>query len=548
MPSASVPPPAAEVLTVEAEQDPDLWLRVLSWIVVIFSVAQVLVFSFGRDQGIYGAVAEGILRGGVPYRDVWDFKPPGIFFIYATSFAVFGKTMMAPRLIEAIMMIGAVLGLRRLGGVFFQSRTAGIMAGAVYSLVHAQMDFWHTGQPESFAGPLTIYAMVLTTHPWSRHRAPLAYIGTGLLFGAAFVLKPPFGGGAIACAYFLTAHRRAHGASWPRALAPFLWIGLSSLVPILLTCSWFSLKGGWSALSWTLFEFAPGYTALSWDKKSASDMFFQSMSEGFFGLSSLLAMGTIAVAAIHPRADREREGLLLVLGVLSFQFVGIAIQGKFFQYHFAASVPLIAFLAGQGYYKLWRRVGLDSISGVVAFCAFMIVACTMRLPVRDTPGGFWHRSVVRTEYLLSAGRSISRDELDAQLHYVAGYDLDAARKVASELDRYVDAGDYLYIWGFEPVIYSLTETLPASRYVYNVPQRAKWQNERPRRTLMADLRDHPPEAIVTQVRDAIPFVTGNRLNSTDSLPLFPEFERYLNSRYRKAKSVDRFTIWLPIEE
>jgi hypothetical protein len=259
-------------------------------------------------------------------------------------------------------------------------------------------------------------------------------------------------------------------------------------------------------------------------------------------------MGTIAVAAIHPRALREREGLLLILGVLSFQFVGIAIQGKFFQYHFAASVPLVALLAGHGYYKLWRRVGLDSLSGVVAFCAFMVVAATMRLPVNDTPGGFWHRSIVRMQYLLSAGRSISRDELDAQLHYVAGYNLDVARKIANELDRHVDEGDYLYIWGFEPVIYSLTETIPSSRYVYNVPQRAKWQNERPRRTLMNDLESHPPEVIITQVRDAIPFVTGNRLNSTDSIPLFPEFERFLNSRYRKAKTLDRFSIWLPVDD
>ena len=68
-------------MTAEAEHDPDLWLRVLSWVIVIFSVAQVLVFSFGRDQGIYGLVAEGMLQGEVPYLDRWDFEPPGIFFV-----------------------------------------------------------------------------------------------------------------------------------------------------------------------------------------------------------------------------------------------------------------------------------------------------------------------------------------------------------------------------------------------------------------------------------------------------------------------------------
>src|SRR6187551_1979283 len=133
MPSASVPPPStADVLTAETNHDPDTWLRVLSWTVVVFSLAQILVFSFGRDQGIYAVVAESVLQGKVPYRDAWDFKPPGIFFVYAAAFGAFGKSMIAPRLLEVAAVLGAVLGLRRLGGTFLDSRTAGIMGGACY--------------------------------------------------------------------------------------------------------------------------------------------------------------------------------------------------------------------------------------------------------------------------------------------------------------------------------------------------------------------------------------------------------------------------------
>lgn len=540
-----MPPPSASVLTGEVEQDPELWLRVIAWVTISLSLVQVLAFSFGRDQGIYGVVAEGILRGQVPYRDLWDFKPPGIFFIYAGSFALFGKSMLAPRLIEVVFLFGAVLGLRRLGGVFFQSRTAGLLAGAIYVLVHAQLDFWHTGQPESFAGPLTIYALVVTTHDWGRKRRPLAWIAVGLLFGLAFVLKPPFGGGAIACAYYLSAHRRREGASLPRAFIPFLWIGLASLIPILITGAWFWYKGGWPALSWTLFEFAPGYTELSWVNRSAGGMFFLALSEGFFGYSSLLAFGVVAAASIHPRAQGEREAFMLILGVLAFQFVGIAIQGKFFQYHFGASVPLIALIAAQGYLKLWRRIALGSLSGSVVFALFMILAASMRLPVNDTPEGFWHRNLLRLEYLLSGGRSLSRAQLDEKLHYVGGYNLDGAKQTALELSQHVAPGRPIYIWGFEPVIYSLSHTLPSSRYIYNVPQRATWQSQPARAGLLSDLRRNPPDAIVTQRRDAMHFVTGNPLDSTDSLPLFPEFESYLTARFVEYKSIDRFTLWLP---
>lgn len=545
MPSASVPPPsAAGVLTADTSEDPDSWLRIVSWIVIVFSLAQILVFSFGRDQGIYAMVADGILEGQLPYRDRWDFKPPGIFFVYATAFGLFGKSMIAPRLLEVALVLGAALGLRRLGGVLFDNRTAGIMGAACYALIHAQMDFWHSGQPESFAGPLTVFALVLAVGDWPKRRWIFAYLGIGFLFGCAFLLKPPFGGGAIVCAYYLCSQRRADGRSWWSALLPLRWIGLSSVIPIAACWLWFSARGGHSALVWTLFEFAPGYTALSWKGHEAGSMFFQTMSEGFFGLSSLLALGTVALASIHPRADREREALLLLLGVLGFQFVGIAIQGKFFQYHFGASLPLLGLMAGQGYYKLWRRLGPGSPSSVLAYGAFMVIAATMKLPVDDTPEGFWKRSVIRAQYLLSGGRSISREELDERLHYVAGYNLSVARQVAHEITHLTGPNDPIYIWGFEPIIYWLSERSPSSSAIYNVPQRASWQADKAWSRLWSDLKARPPQLIAIQSLDVIPHVTGNPLDSADSLPTFPAFESYIHEHYEQVKTIDRFSLWV----
>lgn len=544
MSSASVPPPsAADVLTADTEHDPDAWLRILSWMVVVFSLAQVLVFSFGRDQGIYAVVGDGILLGEIPYRDRWDFKPPGIFFIHALASALFGQSMLAPRLLEVAALLGAVLGLRRLGGQFFDSRTAGLLGGACYALVHSQLDFWHTGQPESFAGPLTIFALVLTTHDWSRRRMALAWIGVGLLFGMAFLLKPPFGGGAIACAYALSAKRRAEGLGWARAGTPFFWIGLSSLLPIVCCVLWFVLNGGYPAMSWTLFDFAPGYTALSWEQREAGAMFFDALTDAFFRHSSVLGLGTVAALALHPRAQREREGVVLLLGVLAFQLVGITIQGKFFQYHYGASFPLVALIAGQGYYKLWRRIGPGSPSGTFSFAAFLLIAATMRLPVYDTPGSYWERSAIRLQYLLSGGHSLSREELDERLHYVGGYNLFSARRAAHEVKQLTVPGAPIYIWGFEPIIYRLSERRPSSAYIYNVPQRARWETDRAWRRLWAELQEHPPATIVTQRRDVMPFVTGSRLDSVDSLRQFPQFLSYLEEKFEHQSTVDRFEIW-----
>ena len=38
------------------------------------------------DEAIYATIAREILHGAVPYRDIWEIKPPLIFYLYAIVF------------------------------------------------------------------------------------------------------------------------------------------------------------------------------------------------------------------------------------------------------------------------------------------------------------------------------------------------------------------------------------------------------------------------------------------------------------------------------
>src|SRR6186713_1473285 len=139
MPTESVRPPA-EVVPRLAVRDPDQWLAIICWLVIGFSALSILLYSFGRDQGIYAVVADTILKGGMPYRDAWDFKPPGIFLTYTLAQALFGKSMLAIRLLEAIALVAVSFGFERLGQVFFDRPKAGLVAAAVAALVHAELE------------------------------------------------------------------------------------------------------------------------------------------------------------------------------------------------------------------------------------------------------------------------------------------------------------------------------------------------------------------------------------------------------------------------
>jgi len=541
MPSSSLPPPAADVVPRFSIKDPDVWLKAVAWVTIVGCALQILTFSFGRDQSIYAVVGDGVLHGEVPYRDLWDFKPPGIFFLYALAQALFGKNMMAPRLLEVLAFFGCVAVMRRIATAVFDNKTVGLVGAAVALLIHAQLEFWHTGQPESFGALFTLLGVMLTVEPNARKSSRCYWIG--VTFGCAALLKPPLGGGVLVCLAFLTQRERLLVNKPWQALRPALWVGLGFAVPLLLCLAWFWAKGGVEAMYWTLGRFTPGYTTLGWEGRRASDMLYHAIEEAFFKFSALAAAGVIAAAAMTPLYHREREALFLLLGVITMHVAGIAMQGKFFAYHYGATLPLIALIAGVGLYKLWRRCIGGGLGGALAFFSFVAVAVPMRYAVRDLPQFFWERSWIRMQYLLRMAPYDSRERMDEELAVVADYNLAADRQVARDVRARTRPDQKVYVWGFEPAIYWLSDRAPSSRFIYNVPQRSPWEADYARRELLQDLKDAPPSVVVVQMRDVFPNVVGDALDSNDSLPNFPELQRWLDARYTVARRIEDFDVY-----
>jgi hypothetical protein len=116
--------------------------------------------------------------------------------------------------------------------------------------------------------------------------------------------------------------------------------------------------------------------------------------------------------------------------------------------------------------------------------------------------------------------------------------------VASFLHDRVPEGRPVLVWGFEPVIYDLAERRPATRYLYDVPQRVAWAKAREREILMGDLGASPPAAIVVEHRDVFPVVTGDAIDSADTLRDFPALAELIASRYALTATIEDFDVYL----
>lgn len=499
-------------------------------IAIAFLAGQIAMFGYGRDQGIYAMVADAVLRGQMPYRDAWDFKPPGIFLVYAAARALFGPAQVGIRVLEVLGLFGMCAAIVKLAERFFQSRATGFLAAALAVLAHAQLDFWHTAQPESFGGMLTIFALLLAAFP-QEEPAPSTrrVFFAGVLFGFAGLLKPPLAGGGAVLALYLAHREWQSSAEKPRkerlrsAGIPFLWVALGGATPIALTALWFLAKGALRDLHAVLFVFTPYYTKLGWEGSSVGGMFYWGFIEWLTTYCSALSIGVLLALGFNAEG-RHRPFLALVLGIIAIHLVGVTMQGKFFPYHYGATWPLTALVAAYGYDRLRGRLEARGSLGRVAFGIAVIASCLGRSATKDTPDSFMSRC--RKRIVLLAGGFRDQTTMDG-LMSIADVNAASNRRAAEIMRERVAPGRPVFVWGFEPVIYDLAERPFASRFLYNVPQRVAWSKADMRKTLLEDLARNPPAAVVVEHNDVFPMVTGDAIDSAGTLFDFWDFYVFL---------------------
>jgi hypothetical protein len=221
--------------------------------------------------------------------------------------------------------------------------------------------------------------------------------------------------------------------------------------------------------------------------------------------------------------------------------VGVVMQAKFFPYHWGATWPLTALLAGLGFHRVWERLARLGPLGVALFFAFVSATAFFRTASTDLEHTFSQRCRQRIAVFTHSPRDIAAVD---RLASVADVNAAANREVAAFLNARVPEGRGVFVWGFEPVIYDLAGRAPVTRYLYDVPQRVAWAKAREREILMRDLAASPPAAIVVEHRDVFPMVTGDAIDSADTLRDFPALAGLIASRYTLETTIEDFDVYL----
>ena len=496
--------------------------------------APMLLYPFGRDQAMFACGADVLRRGGALYRDFWDVKPPGVYWLYWGSFAAFGRSMLAPRVMDFLFSLGTAGALvligRRLGSLW-----GGAAAGFAFLVRYTLgFDYWGSAQGDGLASlPLTLAVLVMLR---AEHRRNWRWAAlSGALVGVAIAIKFTLG---IVLVLPLAAIALSKGEELAARLARLSGyvLGAGAVVGVAMAAIW--RTGALGEMLEIMFSWNAHYAQI---RASGSGVAASQVARFWLGGTHVIlpVIGALALVGLTDLAARRREVRLwwVPAGWLALMLVQTVMQGKYFQYHWLPALPPLGLLAGDGLAALWRVTGARiGRTGGRRAAAAVGLAGLVALVAGGWIGQF-RPEIARATGRMSAGAFAAgfRDRQD--------YSLSADLQVARFLDEHLATGGCTFIWGFEPAVYFLANRPPATRFISMQPLVTPWSPPEWRRELIADLDSRKPPYILALHNDAMPWVTLRPGDSAQNLADFPELTQLLATDYRPYARIEDFDIW-----
>ena len=531
----------------------------------------VIAEPFGRDQGIFAYIGQTILHGGVPYRDAWDHKTPGLYVAYALAFAAFGQGMPSVQLLDGVSLTITALFLYLIGRRL-HSEAAGLVGAFLYGVSATLLfEWWDRGQAEIYmacTSTLAVYCLLraFASSPAPRtspaEDAPAHFQRAlsetdlalcGIFCGATVYFKPSAlpllaGLGLMVIVQYWSA-----GARHMVRPAFVLGIGFAlSFVPMLV---YFAANGALNDLIQTVLVFNTYHARIGGNPTLAGIVggtldFAASMNI----LAPLAVVGLWAIGASASAGAGQRSSLtttparLLIPIWLISAAAGIWTQGKFFSYHWSPVLPALGLLAAWGLLAIsreLRQAQARSPRTLAALVCLAVVAVYAAALLHDHAPK-WTRDA---SFLL--GRTTSEQYLANFSHNIQGRDIYSfaqTQQAALYLQAHSAPDDYVLVWGFQALVNYLADRRSPTRYIFTYPLTF----DRPetafrvqaRRTFLHDLEARPPLYIVLVTNDV------NPLQAVDSYSLlagFPEFQHVIQQRYRIETDIGEFHLYRRVD-
>ncbi len=339
---------------------------------------------FNVDSPIYWAVGRGILNGLLPYTDLFETKPPGIFLLSSLSIW-FGGNMQLGALAQAavflhipLLVVGGALRIRHIAhrGLLLTVVLSAIVFGSLLSLYSAERS--GEFQVESFGALFVLAYAAVITKPAIKKKKTQTIICALLLY-CAIGLKEPFIMTALACSLLLA---RRPSDIVRTFMIPVCVTAVAGFVTLLLT----------GYLDGYLHVYLPemlgkhieqNYSPL-WQRGFFLERTYTDIAVYVPALAWMVA-GMCAAALLQLRLRHSLRHsaftLACVLSALYLMILAIGVGGSYWNHHFTFAIPGYAAL----FFVFIRETAMHwhRLLPRLAVTAFGIISCFAAVQIPD---------------------------------------------------------------------------------------------------------------------------------------------------------------------
>lgn len=487
-------------------------------------------FSYpGRDGGIFLYVGSLILKGRIPYLEVWENKGPLVFYINALGQALFDGSRWGVWFLEFLFFFCAgVLGyivIKRLMGVipalvgtFIWTIAAGnVLQGGnfseEYSLLFsfiALFGFW-----KSLEHPQKNFYVLLV----------------GISLGLNILLRPnniSMQAGA-AGAYLILA---LFSKEWRIFFKRVLWYAIGVLVVIVPVILYFSIQGALTEMINVVLVFNFQYSDGINPASILDGLMSASRAIGVVYVAiAILGYGFLLWALFKNRLNNLLDKFLLILLIgWPIEAVLSALSGRNYLHYFIGWAPYVGLLCGYVVYLLLRQFAPNSDR----YSIFVLLALIGMTLVSNMT--IWKN-------------------YGAVLAQIGSAELDYRDPVASYIMENTSPQDKVFVWGFRPIINfvsgreSPVSFLPYPLIHVDTPLGNHWADQ-----FYSQLTTDPPALIVNviepadreRIPDLDPIVRKEYKIKRKEVVLAPNLQDtldFIEQNYVRIESVNGYDIY-----
>lgn len=466
------------------------------------------------DEGVYSYIGWGMFDGLVPYKDVFDHKPPGIYMLYAVAFWLLGPTALSVKVFGTIYTLGTVLAVFLVG-----RKMAGEKAGCMAALLFA---IFSSGPKIEGGGVNTEIFMVLpyTLAAYYLLKAVETgegkhYLHFGLWTGLASTIKQVALVNLLwLAAYLLVSMWRER--RWSVLARSAVLVTVGTILPWLPFILYFYLNSAIGEFFYWQVGFNIKYMHKSYELLPVTAIFIHRI-KGVLSENGLLWL--LSIAGIRCLWQQVRNSGNCSLGrevkpsqptaffLMStwplFSCLGIALGGRYYGHYFIQIIPSLSILGGiglAGLIKKFRARGWDYIKRPINLVVMAVFVCALYLFIlTDAP-----------YYLSYNADQISYHQYKTPLFSVT-------RFIGKYLGERTQSDDLIYVWRWDPEINFYALRKSPSPYLIH------WEQEENSFSItMEYLRRAPPEYVVAMF----------------DLSTFPALEDYIRTNYQEETNDD----------